>query len=189
MHVNLKLASCLGWRGLVALMLTLAAARTVAAPPAPPSRLAQVPSNTLMMAMQASGLQRCNTPLKALSDLGLQGSTNNDVLLDWDRQRPANSPVFALLGVETPNGSVAMSLNAAPEADGSCSVSAERISVAPVACKTIAESELIGYQRFPLLKQMTVYTQPNDPGSSVSLINIREGCLIIRRFARFRVAQ
>lgn len=65
-------------------------------------------------------------------------------------------------GVLTPHA------NAAAEADGSCSVSAERISVAPVACKTVAQREQGGYHATPL-----------------SLIESLPGCLAIRLYMKF----
>ena len=68
----------------------------------------------------------------------------NDVLLDWDRKRPDDGPVFALIGLEYANAGAAMSITAIPEADGSCSVSAERISVAPFTCQSVAQQELKG---------------------------------------------
>lgn len=66
-------------------------------------------------------------------------------------------------GVLAPHANAAV-----PEADGSCSVSAERISVAPVACKTVAQREQGGYHATPL-----------------SLIESPLRCLAIRRYMKF----
>ena len=77
-----------------------------------------------------------------LSTLSLQGSRNHDLLLDWDRKRPDSGAVFAFIGIEYPNAGVAAAINAFPESDGSCTVAAERISVAPFTCASIAQQEL-----------------------------------------------
>ena len=79
---------------------------------------------------------------RACPRLSLQGSRAHDLLLDWDRKRPDGGPIFALLGIEYPNAGVAASITAMPEADGSCTVAAERISVAPFTCASIAQQEL-----------------------------------------------
>jgi len=78
-----------------------------------------------------------------------------------------------------------MSVTAVPEQDGSCSVSAERISVEPVACKGVAQKRLAGYEATQLLVHMTVYTEAQEPGSSVTLIDASADCLVIRRYVKF----
>ena len=143
------------------------------------------PRNSLVYAANAVGVRQCMPALTALSALGVQGTTNNDVLFDWDRTRAGNSTVFSLIGLELPGTNAAMSITGVPEADGSCSVSAERISVAPVSCPALAHKELVGYQATKLLPHMMVYTDAKDAGSSVSLIDAQGGCLVIRRYVKF----
>lgn len=146
------------------------------------------PLNSMAEAADNAGIKQCRAQLSALSALGTQGTTGNDLLLDWDRKRANHSPVFSLIGLQYESSAAAMSMSAVPEADGSCSVSAERISVAPVACKTLAGRELRGYRATPLLRQMTVYTDSQHAGSSVSLIDSPSGCLVIRRYVAFSKA-
>ena len=137
------------------------------------------------MAATNVGLTACKPALERLSALAINGARNNDVLLDWDRKRPAVSPVFALIGLEYPNGGAAMSITTLPDGTGGCSVSAERISSAPIACEVVAGQELRGYSATRLLSNMTVYTDGKDPNSTVSLIDTPPGCLVIRRYVEF----
>ena len=109
----------------------------------------------------------------------------NEVLLDWDRKRPATSPMFSLTGLEFGNGGAAMSITTVPESAGGCSVAAERISVAPFNCQSIAAQELPGYRATRLLKTLTVYSDPKEGNSTVSLIDTPPGCLVIRRYVEF----
>lgn len=146
------------------------------------------PLNSMAAAINNIGVKQCRQQLTALSTLGVQGTTTNDLLLDWDHKRVNTSPIFSLIGLEYGSNAAAMSVTAVPEADGSCSMSAERISVAPVACKTVAGQELQGYRATPLLGHMTVYTDGKDAGSSVSLIDSPPGCLVIRRYVAFSKA-
>ncbi|WP_042301226.1 hypothetical protein [Paraburkholderia kururiensis] len=143
------------------------------------------PQNSVALAAANIGARQCLSQLTTLSSLGIQNTTGNDVLFDWDRKRGGASSVFSLLGLELPGGGAAMSVTAVPEADGSCSVSAERISVAPVTCKTVAQRELGGYHATPLLAHMTVYSDAKAPSSTVSLIESPPGCLVIRRYVKF----
>lgn len=159
-------------------------AQSILAPKTPSAQA----SNTLALAAANAGLKQCLSALTALSALGIRDSSNNDVLLDWDHKRPARSAVFSLIGLDYPTDSAAMSVTAVPESDGSCSVSAERISFAPLACKRVAQQELQGYQATQLLSRMMVYTQAHEPGSSVSLIDSSSGCLVIRRYVKFSTA-
>lgn len=158
----------------------LAHAQSVLAPPQP----ARV-QNALTTAATNVGLTACKPALDRLSTLAINGTKNNDVLLDWDRKRPATSPVFAMIGLEYPNGGAAMSITTIPDGAGGCSVAAERISSAPVACEAVAGQELNGYRATRLLSNMTVYTDGKDPNSTVSLIDTPPGCLVIRRYIEF----
>lgn len=148
----------------------------------------QGPHNSLTQAAAAIGSKQCLSALTGLSSLGVNGTTNNDVLFDWDRARGGNSPIFALLGLESPGGNAAMSLTGVPELDGTCSVSAERISFEPADCAAVARKQLPGYQGTRLLSHMMVYTDGRTPGSSVSLIDSKPGCVVIRRYVMFRKA-
>lgn len=156
-----------------------ACAQGVLAPAAP------VPENALATAVANLGLTRCQSALERLSSLGVQGARANDVLIDWDRKRPATSSVFSLIGIEYANGGGAMTVTSVPEADGTCSLSAERITVAPYTCASVAQQELRGTQRTQLLSNFAVHTDPKDRTSSVSLIDSPPGCLVIRRYVEF----
>lgn len=153
---------------------------------APPQVAA--PVNTLEAAAENIGVKKCLPAIRRLSALALRGSRSNDVLIDWDKKRFASGEegaVFSMIGLEYANASAAMSITAVPEAAGGCSVSAERVSVAPFTCASVAQQELAGYRPTKLLPTFTVYTDAKEPTSSVSLIDSPPGCLIIRRYVEF----
>ncbi|WP_218509060.1 hypothetical protein [Variovorax sp. dw_308] len=158
---------------------SLACAQGVLAPPP------AAPQDKLSIAASSVGIKRCLPAIQRLSALSLQGARSHDLLLDWDRKRPDGGATFAMLGIEYPNAGVAASITTLPEADGSCTVAAERISVAPFTCASIAQQELGGYQMTKLLAIYTVYVDPKEPNSSVSLIDSPPGCLVIRRFVEY----
>ena len=157
-----------------------------AAPAAPPLQgRGAAPVDTLTLAATNVGIKRCLPAISRLSSLVVNGSTGNDVLVDWDRKNADGSPFFSLSGVEYKNASLAFSLTAVPDNQGGCSIAAERISVAPFTCTSIAQQELVGYSITRLLATFTVYVNPQDPGASVTLIDSPPGCLIIRRHVEF----
>ena len=143
------------------------------------------PLDTLTLAATNVGIKRCLPAISRLSSLVLNGSTGNDVLVDWDRKNADGMPFFSLSGVEYKNASLAFSLTAVPDSQGGCSVAAERISVAPFTCRSIALQELGGYRAVQLLPTFTVYVDEKDAGASVSLIDSPPGCLLIRRHVQF----
>ena len=156
--------------------------------PAPTVPLAPgaAPQDKLAQAAASVGVQKCLPAIRRLSALTVQGSRSHDVLLDWDRKQPDAGPFFSLVGMEFPNAGVAASVTAVPDASSNtCTIAAERISVAPFTCASIAQSELPGYQMFRLLPTYAVYTDPKEPTSSVSLIDSPPGCLVIRRFVEY----
>jgi len=159
----------------------VAEAQGVLVPQAPPPPAQDV----LTRAAGSVGVKRCLPAITRLASLVVQGSRAQDVLLDWDRKQPDLGPVFSLVGLEFPNAGMAASITAIPEPGGNCTVSAERISVAPYTCASIAQQELAGYQMTKLLPIFTVYTDPKEPSSSVSLIDSPPGCLVIRRFVEY----
>ena len=159
-----------------------ALAQGVLVPQAPPAP----PQDKLTQAAASVGIKRCLPAISRLSTLTVQGSRGHDLLLDWDREQPDAGPVFALIGIEYPNAGVATSITAIPDAGGTCTVAAERISVAPFTCASIAQQELGTHRMTRLLPNYTVYIDDKEPNSSVSLIDSPPGCLVIRRFVEFK---
>ncbi|WP_298428613.1 hypothetical protein [Ottowia sp.] len=146
----------------------------------------KTPRNTLLAALDNVGLRQCRPAFERLTNLALDGVRGNDVLLDWDRRKKDSSPIFTLIGLDYPNGGAAFSMTAIPNDKGECSISAERISAAPVACNALAQQELVGYRMTRLLPTMAVYVDPkDDSASTVSLIDSPPGCLVIRRYVSF----
>ncbi|KQX39454.1 hypothetical protein [Variovorax sp. Root434] len=158
-----------------------ALAQGVLVPQAPPA----APQDTLTRAATSVGIKRCLPAITRLSTLTVQGSRSHDVLLDWDRKRPDAGPMFSLIGMEFPNAGVAASITAIPDDSGACTVSAERISVAPFTCASVGQQELASYKMTRLLPNYAVYTDEKEPTSSVSLIDSPPGCLIIRRYVEY----
>lgn len=144
-----------------------------------------VSTNSLAQAAANVGVKQCLPALTELSALGMRGSARNDVLFDWDRKRAGAGPIFSLVGLQYADDTAAMSVTSVPEKDGSCTVSAERISVAAASCQTVAHDELTAYRPARLLDHMVVYTEAGNPGSSVSLLDVHGGCLMIRRYVKF----
>lgn len=157
-----------------------ALAQGVLMPQAPPA-----PQDTLTRAATSVGIKRCLPAISRLSALTVQGSRSHDVLLDWDRKRPDAGPMFSLIGIQYPNAGVAASITAIPDDSGNCTVSAERISVAPFTCESVAQQELAGYRMTRLLPNFAVYTDDREPTSSVSLVDSPPGCLVIRRYVEY----
>jgi len=160
---------------------SVAFAQGVLVPQAPPA----TPQDTLTRAAASVGVKRCLPAITRLSTLTVQGSRSHDVLLDWDRKRPDAGPMFSLIGMEFPNAGVAASITAIPDESGACTVSAERISVAPFTCASVGQQELASYKMTRLLPNYAVYTDEKEPTSSVSLIDSPPGCLIIRRYVEY----
>lgn len=161
----------------------LAACLSAAAQTAPPARQ---PENLLAEAAKGVGIKRCGNAVARLSGLAIAGTRAHDVLLDWDRAKPDEGPFFSLLGLSYgTQAAAAATIAVVPQADGTCTVSAERISVAPYTCQSIAQVELKGYRVTTLLPNFNVYTQPGDPGASVSLIDSPPSCLVIRRHVQY----
>jgi hypothetical protein len=158
-----------------------ALAQGVLVPQAP----AAPPQDTLTRAATSVGIKRCLPAITRLATLTVQGSRGHDVLLDWDRKRPDSGPMFSLIGIQYPNAGVAASITAMPDDTGGCTVSAERISVAPFTCESVAGQELKNYRVTRLLPIYAVYTDDKEPTSSVSLIDSPPGCLVIRRYVEY----
>ncbi|WP_395348451.1 hypothetical protein [Variovorax sp. UC122_21] len=148
------------------------------APPAPPQ-------DVLTRAATSVGVERCLPAITRLLLADRAGQSQPRRAVDWDRKRPDSGPVFSLIGIEFPNAGVAGSITAIPDDSGACTVAAERISVAPFTCASIAQQELPNYRATRLLPVYTVYTDDKEPTSSVSLIDSPPGCLVIRRYVEY----
>lgn len=151
-----------------------------AAPPAAAS------PGLLADAARVIGLSKCRPVLERLAPMVSQDSIAQDLILDRDKAAQGEAPVFLLLGMQRQVGTAALSIAAVPESDGSCSFAAERISMAPFTCESVARAELPGYRATKLLETFTVYTDPKDPGATVVMLDSAPGCIIIRRHVQFR---
>jgi hypothetical protein len=143
------------------------------------------PKNLLTDAAQSIGVRQCQPAITRLSALAINGTRSHDLLVDWDHAHPDRGPFFSLTGIEYAGASAAVSITAVPQEGGACSVSAERISIAPYSCKSIADTELKGYSVTSLLPTFTAYVSASEPGGSVSLVDSPPGCLIIRRYVQY----
>ena len=141
--------------------------------------------NLLTQAARGIGATQCLPAIERLSASVLTGSRTHEVLMDWDRKRPATAPIFSLIGIDFQGSIAAASITAVPQTGGECVLAAERISMAPYTCSSIAQVELEGYRVTTLLPIFKVYTAPGDPGASVSLIDAPPSCLIIRRHVQY----
>jgi hypothetical protein len=153
--------------------------RQGAPPPAPPA------ASLAAEAARSVGVKQCLAAVTRLSALAVAGSRSHDVLIDWDRTAPDAGPFFSLLGLSYGQQSAAATITAVPSGNGECTVSAERISVAPFTCVSIADVELKGYTKSQLLPNFHVYSLPSDPGATVSLIDSPPSCLVIRRHVQY----
>ena len=145
----------------------------------------------LAKAAESVGVRQCLAAVATVSSRANVGATAQDVILDWDHGTPDAQAFFSLTGLEFGSRSAALSLTVVPEAGGGCSIMAERISGAPIACAVVAKSELTGYVGHPLLNTVEVFVNPRTPRETVTLVNTPPGCLIIRRQADYnwRAAQ
>lgn len=166
-------------RALVALSFAFAGNASAQAWPRPPAE------NLLAHAARGVGVKQCLSAIERLSSQAIAGAATHDVLVDWDRAQPDAGPFFSMVGVSLGRQSLAATITAVPHGKDGCTVSAERISVAPYTCESVASVELKGYSVSRLLPTFTVYTAPADPGASVSLIDSPPGCLIIRRHVQY----
>jgi len=172
-------------RHLLPALAAWATAGAAIAQGAPAPQALPVQQDTLTRAAASVGVGRCLNAITRLSSLAVQGSRGHDVLLDWDRKRPDAGPMFSLIGIQYPNAGVAASITVVPDDTGGCTMSAERISVAPFTCASVARQELGGYKVTQLLPIYAVYTDDKEPASSVSLIDSPPGCLVIRRYVEY----
>jgi hypothetical protein len=156
------------------------AAQTTAPAPAAPAQ-----QNLVAEAARGLGITTCLPAITRLAALATAGSRSHDILVDWDRAQPDRGAFFTLLGVNFGGQSVAATMTVIPQGDNGCTISAERISVAPYTCRSIADVELKGYTATSLLPTFTVYTLASDPGSSVSLLDSPPNCLVIRRYVQY----
>ncbi|WP_126282540.1 hypothetical protein [Burkholderia stagnalis] len=150
-------------------------------PPANP------PATTVLAkAAHAVGIRRCYPAVDQVSNRMFANTRHADVALDWDRADPDGEPLFSLSGLEYSNASAVLSLMTVPAPAGGCSILVERISSAPLPCREVARSELPGYRATPLVKAVTVYTEPSRPRETVTLVDAPPACLIVRRQVQYR---
>ncbi|MCX4159620.1 MULTISPECIES: hypothetical protein [Paraburkholderia] len=132
------------------------------------------------------GVKQCYEAVHQISERAVENAVHQDVLLDWDRNTPDTQPFFSMTGLEFERSSAAFSLTAIPSGSrGACTVLAERISSASSSCNEVARLQLTGYKPVPLVGLVTVYTTPTHPRETVTLIDTKPSCLIIRRQVKY----
>ncbi|WP_199545349.1 hypothetical protein [Paraburkholderia kururiensis] len=143
------------------------------------------PETVLAAAARQAGVRRCLAAVGVVSARTFAGAGHADVVLDWDRQDPDGAPFFSLTGLDFGADSSALfSLTTVPQVAG-CTVLAERISSAPLPCREVARSELAGWRANGLVRAVTVYTQAGHARETVTLVDTRGACVIVRRQVRY----
>ncbi|WP_157651551.1 hypothetical protein [Burkholderia ubonensis] len=169
---------------LMSLAMTASFAQPLPGPGAMRSGPLELPSTVLAGAAMKAGIRRCYSMINAVSGRTFANTERSDVVLDWDRSDPDNSPFFSLSGLDYGQASALLSLTTTP-VDAGCSVLVERISSAPLSCKEVARSELAGYHGVALVKSITVYTNPAHSRETVTLLDAPPSCVIVRRQVQF----
>ncbi|QVN21295.1 hypothetical protein [Burkholderia pyrrocinia] len=181
-----------GWTRIASLGLLLAAVSTSFAQPLPGQAGGvdarqgplEPPSTVLAAAAMRAGVRRCYPIINAVSGRTFAGTEHNDVVLDWDRANPDVAPFFSLSGLDYGRGAALLSLTTSSVETG-CAVLVERISSAPLPCREVARSELSSYRAGPLVKSVTVYTNPAHPRETVTLLEAPPSCVIVRRQVQY----
>jgi hypothetical protein len=143
-------------------------------------------TNLLSQAARQIGISQCLKAVDRLAGLAVANSLQHDLLVDWDRQQPDKGPFFSLIGIGYLGHAAAATIAVVPDGPETCTVAAERISVAPYTCESVGRVELSNHKRTSLLPTMNVYTRSDELGSSVTLIDSPPGCLIIRRLVQYK---
>lgn len=150
----------------------------VPGPQATPTVLARV--------AQQIGIRRCYAAVQGVSQRVYEGARHEDIMVDWERAAPDGAAFFSLSGLEFAGTSAVLSLSTVPGTDGGCTVLAERISSAPLACDQVARAQLAGYRAMPLVHAVTAYTDPSHTRETVVLIDAPPSCVIVRRQVQYR---
>ncbi len=172
-------------RSLLAVLALAGAGAQAQVPPAAANPGSAANPNLLVEAARGLGVVHCLPAITRLAGLAVLGARSHEVLVDWDRAHPDAGPFFGVVGVNYGPASVAATVTAVPDPGGGCTIAAERISVAPYTCESVAAVELKEYTATRLLPTFTVYTLRSDPGASVSLIDSPPGCLVMRRHVQY----
>ncbi|WP_157654860.1 hypothetical protein [Burkholderia ubonensis] len=143
-------------------------------------------ATVLAQAAHAVGIRRCYPAVDQVSNRMFANIRHADVALDWDRGDPDGEPLFSVSGLEYSNASAVLSLTTVPAPAGGCTILVERISSAPLPCREVARSELPGYRATPLVKAVTVYTEPSRSRETVTLVDAPPACVIVRRQVQYR---
>ena len=174
----------------LALALTLAAGYSLgcvmapgraAPPPASPAARALV-----VDAAQKLGVKRCLPAITAIGQRAVLGATQQDIMVDWDRQAPDAAPFFSFIGLSAGKQRAGVTLVAVPAGTGGCAILVERVSSTGRPCAAVASSELPNCPATPLIDGITVYQNPSSPGETYVLVSNDGGCLILRRQSSFK---
>lgn len=131
------------------------------------------------------GVRRCLPAIAAVAQRATNDATQQDVIVDWDRQAPDLAPFFSLTGLGNGTQRAALTIAANPTPQG-CAVLVERMSASDLSCAQIAANELPGFRSGALIEGITVYQNPNAAGETYTLVQNPGGCMIIRRQATMK---
>lgn len=131
------------------------------------------------------GVRRCLPAIAAVAKRTTNGATQQDVIIDWDRQAPDTASFFSLTGLGNGTQRAALTIAANPTPRG-CSILVERMSASDQPCAQIAANELPGFRSGVLIEGITVYQNPQVAGETYTLVENPSGCMIIRRQATMK---
>lgn len=153
----------------------------VAAPPAAQPRQALA-----ALAAQRIGVRQCLSAISVVAQRGTSGATVQDILINWDHQKPNEAPFFSLTAMGSGAQRAALSVTAVPLSSSNCAILVERVSSGTDDCTTVAARELPGLIKGQLIDGVTVLQNPSKPDETYTLLQNPGTCTVIRRQAVFQ---
>ena len=156
-------------------MLTLCIGIALKAEAAP----AEPKSPLVVMAAKKLGIKVCLSAITNVSKANIQGATEQNIVVDWNRKTPNEAPFFSMTALNAGSRHAVLSITAIPLPHKGCALMVQRVFAMADSCSLIAQRDLTSYVGGELVNGILIYNNPARPEETYTLMQNTNNCTII----------
>lgn len=140
------------------------------------------PSQPLVaIAAKKLGVKACLPAISQAAQENSAGANEQDIVVDWNRKVPDKSPFFSMTALGAGASHAALTIVAMPLGGQGCALMVQRVFSKPGSCSLIAQRELSSYVGRQLIAGVFVYSDPDHPEKTYTLMQTPQNCTVIYR--------
>lgn len=133
------------------------------------------------MAAEKLGVKACLPAISQVAEKNSVGADEQNIVVDWNRKTPDKSPFFSMTALGAGASHAILTIVAMPLGNKNCALMVQRVFSSSDSCSLIAQRDLSSYVGGKLIEGVLVFSNPNQPEETYTLMQNSQNCTVIFR--------